>query len=1085
MQTREALHVEHGRSRDGTCCVSRKVCPQRVDARHRRKIANADAKSLWKVAHGFNVPDGILKPPHWSVLSWGYTGFHLLAYTVITYLDTRKIRQVCGIAHFGAPVSSSMEMGGSLRLGGSISTSSSISVSVFDLASKQITCKHVRSRRARYRYRMTAFLQRYVLETQFLRASLTKAEDMASDLHESSLQPQEGSVTDDAGRTDDNLSIRSAPRKASPTTAGPLEQVPATLVSPGRSDGGKDAQAGWMPPLGEQRTRGATAGVSRTATATPTKAELAVRRLENRMERSFDDVSSISRNSSRSGSYYTIGNYRQKSIGGTRRGGFTRAEERRLAKGRVSELLSLLTATENDRDSLASLLVLAERRMESMAASQEELALKLAWDHVSDRQLKLQQQRRHQQQNPRQKAGAITEESPVKDITNTGPFEDAGKVQPQPRTAITSECNPPETLDAASKSESIVENLDLSRQVRDLKLLQKATEAGARLIEEDNRHLRMLRSSPSSSLPAAIPCARSASASMVGAQCCGGFDAGVRGSRVWTSGGDLPKQRRVRTNPEGEIRDGDRSQDQGCRYTQDRDGGDDDRDDIVDDDRRRVCDSGYGDKLELGYTGRGSKGCEKLGLDASAGLSQQSSLSVPMSLPVLTNIADGSEIVLENESRMCITCPSSTKITPPIGWSTECRPGGRGRPRSSPIACEADDSPGDAQRFPPPWSSPQHWSGSLRSCHQKKQRQQGQQRHRQRSKQDQLRQGRRATEAVEDASTANVASDSLLKDQIAWVLGLPAGATTGKELLAAVMHLVVARGTARTDATTLEENLAKMDAQSLSLTHLAASSCGALDYDGLSFFSSSSTGFCGGGEVEGSSGAVLRGDGTFIPSVSCRRGDAGGSGNDDSEGGDFPAGKSPMGVNCAQRRRWGERRQEKARPGATLFGYDRRDDTAIAGTKYQKHSIAADGTTRSERPASCRQVGRATASNTAALGTTLDAAASPSGEIRWRNDTTATAAIAATAARHDGKQTSAPGQRAAMGRDVRNNVETSFTAVPSAAATTSTTPRTAQVDAGSGGDAERKNNSMRASFPRTLQGRLVSIDISCTKVGGL
>ncbi|CAM9592712.1 unnamed protein product [Ectocarpus fasciculatus] len=646
---------------------------------------------------------------------------------------------------------------------------------------------------ARERYRLAAFLQRYVIENEFLRASKGKAEESASDLRES-LRQTEGKLV-----------------KALAAAPGPV-RGPEALMSNARkatwaigmSNGGMQGRGGGAGAGGAGRGRayggpqargwgGAGAGAAEgqaaaardppaqpTAVAAVSQAEMAIRRMKGQAGAAREKRSDFScgggggggGNDSDLGSW-SGSNWGRGGKNAQRAATASVRGELRYTRGLVAELSFLLSSTESERDSLASLVVLAEQRMERLVVSQEELALKLAWGNVSslEGQHHYQQQRRFRQQQYLQVdgeeggsyAGTAEDLSAATGQQQPSQIEAASAVlaseddgggneahrppddRHEPATA-----NPggaPATAATFEQSRAALDRLELRRRVRELEALLEATEAGAREIEQENRRLQSLRGGGSPRPRQSWNGGEGVVSSTAGDDHCRRHYSETSRLNVTTSGSGRDGSRRL-------------------------DGGDE---------------SG-GEAPATSRTGTRS-GQRRHG---HAGPNGESSVSLPM-LSAAEVGRDGGESSGTRAGSEATAVARTAEgagfsFSEPAGWDwtresgATSRPEGRCRPRSSPFATQ--------RRRDCSWEEPGSGGGG-------------------------------GAEVGGEISSGDEAS-FLIKGQLAWVLGLPAESTTETQLLAEVMHLVVERGRANTDAGVLETQLGKMDEQSLSLTRLAA-----------------------------------------------------------------------------------------------------------------------------------------------------------------------------------------------------------------------------------------------------------------------
>lgn len=208
---------------------------------------------------------------------------------------------------------------------------------------------------------MTAFLQRYVVENEYLLASVSEAEREATSLRERLHQSEEklAGIVAPASSLDlqggPNQRFLADSRRLVGSGAEPEEideQQNPDRVAVGRG-GGAGSGGGGCPG-------GGAGACKNTEITTVTPAESAARRLNARLERDNDQR-------------------RRRSGGGGRKVIAPARGQLRAQRGRAAELSSLLAATEDERDSLASVLILVEKQMERMAIRQEEAAMAMAW----------------------------------------------------------------------------------------------------------------------------------------------------------------------------------------------------------------------------------------------------------------------------------------------------------------------------------------------------------------------------------------------------------------------------------------------------------------------------------------------------------------------------------------------------------------------------------------------------------------------------------------------------------------------------------------------------------------------------------
>ncbi|CBN75760.1 hypothetical protein Esi_0174_0018 [Ectocarpus siliculosus] len=875
---------------------------------------------------------------------------------------------------------------------------------------------------ARERYRLAAFLQRYVVENEFLRASKAKAEESASDLRET-LRQTEGKLVKALAAAPAPLrgpeTLMSNARKATwamgMANGGVQGQgggAGAGGAGRGRAYGGPQARGCGGTGVGTPEGQAAAARdppAQPTAVAAVSQAEMAIRRMKGQAGAAREKHSDFSSGGGRGDNDSELGSWSGSNWG---RGGKSAQRaatasvrgELRYTRGLVAELSFLLSATESERDSLASLVVLAEQRMERLVFSQEELALKLAWGNVSSmeeqhryeqRRFKQQQQQQYLQidgeggsyagtvedisaatgQQPRQIEASATLASEEgggggNDVhrSTDGRHEPATNPEGAPITAATFE-----------KSREALDKLELGRRVRELEVLLEATEAGAREIEQENRRLQSLH---------------------------GGFP---RPWQSWSGGegvvsstaGDDPCRRhysetsRSNVTTSGSGRDGSRRLDGG------------------DESGREAAATSRTD-ARSGQSSRGHGG------------NGQNSVSLPMLSAAEVGRGGGESTGTRAGSEATVVAQTAegagVSFSETTGWDwtqesgATSRPEGRCRPRSSPFAPQ--------RRGDRSWEKP--GSGSGGGCGD-------------------------GTEGGGEISNGDEAA-FLIKGQLAWVLGLPAE-TTETHLLAEVMHLVVERGSANTDAGVLEVQLGKMDEQSLSLTRLAAATI---------------TSHVGGGGLNrghavlaggGSGGGRRRGEGhrgsnggglnladigsgyssnaSFLSSLSHADGGGGGGGGGDAGG---------------------------ARGGR------RATHLPTAG---QQHADGANNATNDD-------INHAVAAPTAAAAAPpRPRRTAPDRGGRTGNDVDASASQQGPAGR-DGVGGS--------GAERRDSSKCVAPAAPSAGAATVGAGKPVAPSStadGSGGVSSSEpldENTVRTTFSKTIQGRVVSIDVFCSKV---
>ena len=764
---------------------------------------------------------------------------------------------------------------------------------------------------------MAAFLQRYVLENEHLRLSKAKAEESAADAIERLRQTE--------GKLVKALAAPPAPLRGGPESMMIGARKATWAVGMYRGGGqGRGLEAGsggrrggpgggggqGRNPEGEAAQPSPPGGRGGVVSAV-TQAEKAIRRLTGRADGAGDTLLGTSASGDGGGG--------DGSGDDSRRGGSTsrgrscgRCRSQRAAtvsakgelgytRGLVAELSFLLSATEGERDSLASLLVLAERRMDQLVVTQEELALNLAWKNVSamekqhlsrlGRDQRVSQLRLHQQQGRGggpgyeaegggevaiapsystfslgQEAGSTATQQqdrqdqqnrqnkydkqgqqdqhdqqdlldeqhslfleqeqgvgkniyPPVEGTRSAPAASAAAAAAAATTTITS-------ATTFEQSRSALEALELRRRVRELEALQKAAEIGLREIEAENRRLK--RRCRGGLPPPWMSWGDGGGVvgSTAGEERCGPLRQESSGEMTMSTMVTRPPGRN-RCSDTAEARPGGR---RGRR------GGSGSKDDDDHDDENNV-----------------TPGVE--GYDLSV---KSSADDCSLSLPMLSAAEIGSGSCNSNSDSNNITNTNTNKnsrnggefthgsgragtagakagITPclddeqPHGWGwgggavAAPRPGGRCRPRSSPFCAQGEQECTDGdwphhrqqqqsqQQQPQPqqfryWQHRGVWRGEYRNN------------------------GSRDEGADAGTSDDNDNDDDnddygsiLIKGKLAWVLGLPAGTTSENELLAEVMHLVVERGKATTDADVLEAQLRKMDDQALAIGRLMAS----------------------------------------------------------------------------------------------------------------------------------------------------------------------------------------------------------------------------------------------------------------------
>ncbi|CAM9496258.1 unnamed protein product [Hapterophycus canaliculatus] len=325
-----------------------------------------------------------------------------------------------------------------------------------------------------------------------------------------------------------------------------------------------------------------------------------------------------------------------------------------------------------------------------------------------------------------------------------------------------------------------------------------------------------------------------------------------------------------------------------------------------------------------------------------------------------------------------------------------------------------------------------------------------------------------------DARSTGGEESLLIKGKLAWVLGLPAETATENELLAEVMHLVVERGTSTTDVEILRAQLDKMDEQSLSLARLAVNAAGepsqgsgaCVDQD-QQHFSISGDGGCydvrgdgGRGKGTGEAGGGLSlvdigvgyasSKGTFLSSLS----HPGGSGDAAATKAEAEVGTGRMAASKSQyQAKLADKTAAGRRHSPTRFAPNQEVErkVSIPAARAAPAATAPAAATVSSRPKMSRSGG-------------------------------------------GGKSTKAEGpgplQRATVAANKRGltgtgeNLAASEAGPADVVATGSAAAAVAAVRGKTGVEVDLPldENTIRTSFPKTLQGRVVSIDIFCTKV---
>lgn len=805
-----------------------------------------------------------------------------------------------------------------------------------------------------------------MLENEFLLASKVKADEAASDLRER-LQRGEMKMAQicasgnlEASNCNQGMiaaknaalaamMMNNSPAEAGPRAFGGLQGLGATSrVPPLPGRGGGGAHSAVPLPISAEQGRG------QTGQSPNTQAEMAVRRLNGRLEHSFSEIGSG-------------GDARR-----TRRRGRGRLAatatvvwELRATRGRAAELASLLAATENERDSLAALLALAERKMERMAVTHEELALKLAWESASSWQRWLTRQPPSSDivggVATNGAGGMVVKQEEVVATSSTKNTEHPASIK-EGTVLPTISSGSAEEIAAATACRAAIETMELRRRVRDLEMSKKLIEAGARELKEENRKLKQYWSS-STCWGAPSPTAEPVN------------------SQFFTDG---------RTGLDGEKNGRGHS----------RTGNDADR----------AIDAEFEHPTSWFQLQGGSSSLQLLSLSGK-----------------------------DSDETRAGTARSVSEIrTPTIDWNSEHRPEGRRRPRLSPFGQEGGQI---FPKLPLPQDSEQ-------------------QQH--------------------PLTTLEYGTDGLIKGQLAWVLGLPVSTTTEHELLAEVMHLVVERGTARTDAAALEAQLAEMDAQSLSVTRLATVVAADVSTTTTQGGQSHHT-LAGGGPIGGSGGGGSHvasggsGDlGTYslVSSLSydgderlhavtghsshCKNG-GGGRETGGVEDRRSIAEKTTKGIAAAPRTVGKTEEGQGGRGGGTYsHEHGGRD---FSGAKQSSDHPRANSNP-ADRPASHLAEG--------ATGSRAATKAAAPGQNKSKDDPEPAAGQCTVTGKSKCIE--------AAGLAAKPMAAAAAATPPAAIASTGTTATMVPAVKGVNG------NCSRASFPRTLQGRTVSIDIFCIEV---
>ncbi|CAN0201920.1 unnamed protein product, partial [Pylaiella littoralis] len=906
----------------------------------------------------------------------------------------------------------------------------------------------------RERYQMTAFLQRYVVENEFLRLSTAKAKESASDLRESLRQVEEKLVRAPAkppARVSGVGSSLVRARKA--TWAGPVR---GGSKGPGADTQGQEVEGGGgqgsadpRPSLKGEKSRGGGGGAA--GPSGTTQAELAIRRMENRAG-ACNGCFGWSANGSDSdhGSWRGCGRRRGGGGGG---GGGCRAQraavasargELRFTRGLVAELSSLLSATERERDSLASLLVLTERKMEQFVIAQEELALKMAWGNmtatVEQRQLRLTQQHKHhdqhrhqyreaerdrggdlvtratdsgvteQQQQQQQQQQQLSEGSSgisSEESRSSGVLSSAveGGVERARETSAVATATPTST--AFGPSRTSLEGLELRRRVRELETLLEATEAGAREIEKENRMLKNDRGgSPTPWM------SWEGWGGVVGSTAAGAASPGRLYERRSDSREDRNSDGASRNDPRGRERDEGVASSRSCTQKQEQQSP-----------SYRLADGSLPSPMlsaaDIGGGGGGGGGGEVR--------SARAGTAGPLS-------ADG-ESFSEDEQ--------------PRGWGWEessnafVRPEGRCRPRLSPFAQQPQRKQDCA------W-----WRKHRRDHHHQPHQLRG---HRQR-RGCPCKEHDGGSGGDDDSSLGSENDGSLLiKRQLAWVLGLPPETTTGNELLAEVMHLVVQRGSTNTDAAVLEAQLKKMDDQALTLTRLAAATA--------------STNSQGGGN-----GGDRHRDSLCRSLASAGRGGSHGWGDGQDSGG-----LSPIDVGASS-----------LSNNPTFFSSVFRDGgggTATGAVTEGRRTVKLTEGTRTSRFTATLATGHLHTNRAYASSRPSDQRYSTTqGKAGMAGVTRPKISISGPVDRAPATEAVRPQQKitttARSSQNIGAGKQASFSmaagSVAAAAAISKSSPYQSVSEIPT--TKPLNENTVRTSFPKLLQGRVVSIDVFCTKI---
>lgn len=355
------------------------------------------------------------------------------------------------------------------------------------------------------RYRMTAFLQRYIVENEYLRASISGAQEEASGLRER-LQKSEDSVERLSAIVGSNNNFADGGNQRFASVA--RSWGGGSRATQGGSDEQQQQRKQGSPQRGLVTTGDGIAGegrdLARNAEVTVTQAEMVARRLNDQILPNTKsglgvDCTGGDRDCEKSSKKNSVG---------------MKETRRRLRElhGRAAELSVLLAATEGERDSLASLLVLAERKMERMVLEQEKLAMSMAWDAVADRSRGSDGTGAGGKSGRRQRSiggsfdrssGGVARinaelRSVVRNSENSAEHI-ASTVAVDKMPSLLSEIQVAGTLRGENEGKPIaavsissssgrreLENIELKRRLRDLELLLRAAEIEQREAESEN-----------------------------------------------------------------------------------------------------------------------------------------------------------------------------------------------------------------------------------------------------------------------------------------------------------------------------------------------------------------------------------------------------------------------------------------------------------------------------------------------------------------------------------------------------------------------------------------------------------------------